>query len=360
MELVKVFCLTKDEHELIEDFILYYGYVFGYHNVVIIDNISTDKRVLDVYDRYLPLGITIHYEEGYAGAMPAIIFNKVLNMYKGQCHFLVPIDTDEFMIATDECQDPTDRDHIQDIFRQFPAHITLANISKWQFCCPESTNPHFINHRFSRPVRQITSFVDIKEGAGFIGKVFFRSSAFIGTQLGNHTGMVSHGGTAMIRIGYLHFHYTGNKRQFERARALVNGHGHVDVENTSIYDQLNVLKPFRQGGLGFHRVDQYCQHLTKIYIVQVFKEHVHRLPDKTEIKKLVDSYCSPEDTLKQIQSMQSCERGQEVLGQESLDQDQELEAIDELVFGSMFVFEEPTITICALRDRLHSINAIAS
>ena len=40
--MIKIFTMVKDENDIIIDWILYHGYIFGYNNIYIIDNFSTD------------------------------------------------------------------------------------------------------------------------------------------------------------------------------------------------------------------------------------------------------------------------------------------------------------------------------
>jgi len=99
MSLAKIFCMTKNEYDLIEDFILYYGYLFGYDNIIIIDNNSTDERVINIYNKYKNMGITIYFENSYENDGQGNAFTKYMNLYKSSCKYLIGLDTDEFIFS---------------------------------------------------------------------------------------------------------------------------------------------------------------------------------------------------------------------------------------------------------------------
>ena len=97
MTIAKVVCVTKDEYDLIEDFIKYHAYLFGYENVVIVDNGSTHPEVLRVYEKYSKLGVDINYEPIFDRDKQNIIYGKYIEKNSHNCTFIFPIDTDEFI-----------------------------------------------------------------------------------------------------------------------------------------------------------------------------------------------------------------------------------------------------------------------
>jgi len=122
MTKIKVICVTKNEYDLIEHFIIYYGYLFGYNNVNIIDNISTDENVIKVYEKYIPLGINVFYEPNYEYNGQADAFNKYMNLEKSKCDFLIGLDTDEFLFSCENFKnglDPFCKNKILDTFNSY-------------------------------------------------------------------------------------------------------------------------------------------------------------------------------------------------------------------------------------------------
>src|SRR5271154_1859977 len=98
----KIFTVTKNEYDLIESFILYYGSNFGYDNVIIIDNGSDNNDVLNIYSKYKVKGVKIHTELGYKNNLQGDHFTKYMKMYKTEADWLIGLDTDEFLVLNDD------------------------------------------------------------------------------------------------------------------------------------------------------------------------------------------------------------------------------------------------------------------
>jgi len=288
MVLAKVFCMTKNEYDLIEDFIIYYGYLFGYENIIIIDNNSTHATVAEVYKKYKPLGVTIYYEPNYTGANQGINFTKYMNQYKHECEFLIGLDTDEFLFS---CETTSfDKKDILKVLNNYSRDSTLFKISSYPCSVVDSSSQHYVDFKLSNPARQITTFSNDlirlqKEKITFYwkntSKFFCRSNAFLTTSNGNHILKVSHGNQIQSSLGLLHFHEIGKKRQFERAKGVVDGYNYFST-TASIEEQLNIL-PNNNFGIGRHRVNQYHDTLLRKFLVELFEHYIKRAPTLNEL-----------------------------------------------------------------------------
>ena len=289
MELAKIFCVTRDEYDLIEDFIVYHGKIFGFNNIVIIDNMSQNPHVLDVYARYEPLGVKIYKEESYAGDDQGHAFTKYMNMYKNECKFLIGLDTDEFIYNT-HSDDPMS---VRQVLEELPKNATLFHITRYTWSIPDASASDYMNQKHTRPTRNITKFWDEQ---GHIEKMFFRSEAFVKTSVGNHCGTVNFGEEMGVQIGYFHFYNTGARRMFERARQVVDGYKYVNV-NLSVFDQF--IHMFRCApwvcGYGYHKQQLYMFILFKYIIAISYALNAKRLPTETELKYFTDAYFLKQD-----------------------------------------------------------------
>jgi hypothetical protein len=54
--------MTKNEFELLEDWIKYHGFIFGLDNIHILDG-SDDPRIFELYKKYVPLGLNVHHSD---------------------------------------------------------------------------------------------------------------------------------------------------------------------------------------------------------------------------------------------------------------------------------------------------------
>lgn len=294
--LAKVFCVTRDEYDMIEDFILYYGGMFGYSNIVLIDNMSVHPDVLEVYERYKPTGVTVVYEPNYTGTGQGAAFTKHMREYKDKCEWLIGLDTDEFMLSMEEGKD------VLTVLREIPAHVTCCAISAYPLSIVDPTHTDYVNQQFAYPVRSMTTFVDNTKSLVMHPKTFARASAFVCTNNGNHGVSVCYGTHMSVPIQYAHFHNTGRRRMFERTRNVIDGYKIFDLTQ-DIPIQLHAMLTCG-AGFGYHRVLQYRMILTRMYVVELFEKYLKRAPTMDEVndraKTFFDQSLTPEQMLEQF------------------------------------------------------------
>lgn len=102
--------MVKDESDIVEKWIQYYGKIFSFPNLYIIDNYSTDGTY-EICKKYISKGVKVFQEKNYKykGEFMTKIKNSV------HCDFFLPIDIDEFIVYFDE-QDFVRCDNIIDYF----------------------------------------------------------------------------------------------------------------------------------------------------------------------------------------------------------------------------------------------------
>lgn len=96
---------TKNEEELLEEWIEHYAAIFGYDSLLVLDNLSDNEAVHQIYDKYKnKLGLIasfgenggghnlIHYPESNAGYL------KFYQAIEKKCLFFGLFDTDEFLV----------------------------------------------------------------------------------------------------------------------------------------------------------------------------------------------------------------------------------------------------------------------
>lgn len=282
--LVKVVCLTRDEYDILEDFLLYYGYLFGYENIVLIDNKSTDPRVLEIFEKYKSKGVTIEYDETPMGLQGSIM-TRYLHKYKDTCELLLPIDTDEFLFDANSYINRTnaiDREKILHTLRNIPQDCTILQVSNYLQSIPDKNHPQFKNQKHTRPPREIVHFADTYH---HISKLFFRSNAFVSVGDGQHSGNASHGYRAIVPLGFYHCHDVGERRVIEKARALL--HAVYKLNVTASVEEQYVELYHNNGGYGFHRNLQYHWNLLRNIILDHFTKTYGRLPSTKQMENMV-------------------------------------------------------------------------
>lgn len=280
---MKVFCVTRDEYDMIEDFIRYYGGLFGYSNIVVIDNMSVHPVVLDVYDRFRPLGVTVVYESNYTGVGQGEAFTKHMRNYKDKCEWLIGLDTDEFMLPMEKGKD------VLTVLREIPIDVTKCSINAYPTSVVDPQAPYYVRETIARPAQSITTFLETNDTMTSDSKSFCRASAFVRAGNGNHHVEVSHGSHMRAPIQYLHFHNTGMRRMFERARNVIDGYKYMDV-NADISVQLDTILRGWSSSFGYHRVAQYRMILTRMVVVDMFEKVMKQVPTKEEVDARAKQY----------------------------------------------------------------------
>lgn len=95
---LRIICKTKDEDDLIEKWILHYLNILEYDaKIIILDNMSTSKYVLQCYNKYSDRLIVIRFTGGYNSVHYISKFSKLYDAIWESSSFYSFIDTDEFI-----------------------------------------------------------------------------------------------------------------------------------------------------------------------------------------------------------------------------------------------------------------------
>jgi len=297
MAIIKVFVFTKNEYDMIEDFIKFYGGLFGYENVVVIDNRSTDERVLEVYKKYMPLGLTNLYTEGRNMQNHSAIMTEYMKSFKDHCDFVIPLDTDEFMFFTTGGELSKERIHAY--FDSIPEDVSIIRFKQFLGSCPDPDSPSYINYKHERPAQNITQFYDQNWD-----KIIIRAKKFISSSMGNHNAVVIDGKYIVSdQLGLLHFHETGIYRQYERARQGVKGYGFVDPDHQDIVEQIKRCHAFKNS-TGGHHCKYYLYFVIRVYFINRWKqvkgdgtlptakdmEWIHEHRDEVNLGVMIEDY----------------------------------------------------------------------
>ena len=284
-----MFVMTRDEYDLIEDWVLYHGALFGYHNLVIIDNNSVDPRVLDVYKRYVPKGVTVVEEKNYVDGGQGQAFTKHMQRYKDTCQFLIGLDTDEFMVIKGHARAgalPSAREtaaRIKYYLTRIDERVGTIIIDTYFASVVDPTSPMYRDNKMHDPARNIVSFAEMN-----CTKMIYRAQGFLKTINGNHDGQAHGERMGTNELMYVHFHSTGKRRIMERARNVMSGYMYCDT-SAPLLDQLSALQPLVNIRCnGCHRIDQYFDFLHASYIYDLFIRHIKRPPTHDELARNVN------------------------------------------------------------------------
>lgn len=287
MELAKVILLTKDAYDSIESFLQFYSYLFDAHNITVIDNGSSDPRVLAVYEKYKVHGVTILSETS-----PFYKADTFMTQYMKQlqtsCEFILPMESDEFMFWLPKAADSNHRilrEDVHDYLRSIPKDISVIRYGAFYGSSVCIDDPDYKDYMYSDPPRQMTKFWNQDWD-----KIIVRADAFVQVNQWLHHVDVSYGEKITSdTLGLLHFHDTGSKRDWERSKALVsgNGHGYLSLQFPEIL-QLTLAKTYRDmGAPGYHRLHKFYIVLRRKMVADMFRIMVQRLPSLQELSILL-------------------------------------------------------------------------
>ena len=233
--LAKVILITKDEHDLIGDFLAFYGGLFGRENVVVVDNGSgsapgAGEAVQAAYREHRAAGGEVRVD-----ARPFVdavrFMGEHMRSLVGTCEWILPLETDEFLFLMDRADDAgyaTAREDVEAALRALPDDVSVLRYGAFLGSSVDPAEAGYRDGAYGRPARQITRFHD----QGW-DKVIVRASRFEGMAQWCHHAVVSGGVRAVSdRLGLLHFHDAGLRRLVERARPVVESYGYVDPRAT--------------------------------------------------------------------------------------------------------------------------------
>jgi predicted O-methyltransferase YrrM len=301
LPLAKVVLLTRDEHDLIDDFLDYYSGLFGAANVHVVDNGSVDRRVLAAYARHARAGGSVCVDARpftEAGA----IMTQHMRRLAGACTFLLPLETDEFLFRFDKAADSayaTRADDVRDALLAIPADVSVvryAGLFGSRVAYDDGDDGDAEATRgVTAPARQLTAFADQRWD-----KLIVRAAAFDRMTQWSHHAAVTSGGTAVCaQLALLHFHDTGAARRFERATRITAAYGYIDAALDPA-DPRNIASArhaFHRRVANGHRAEQYFRLAERVQIGRRFAAAAGRPPaGRAEFEAAVRAYAASGDT----------------------------------------------------------------
>lgn len=250
---IKVLLLTKDEHDMIEDFISYYSYLFGMTNLVIVDNNSTNQHVLDVYEKYKQQGMTVITEVRPFGEANQFMTQHIHQLIQ-RCpdtEWVLCFETDEFMFWTSDMNAVIEPQTIRNYFmNEIPEDVTYLRYEKFwgSIVDPEQLGDHYKDGVVDSPILHLTKFYNQNWD-----KFAVRAKAFVAITQWFHQASVSYGKPTVCKeLGLLHYHNTGKQRIYEKACRVMESLG-VTKFNKSSEDVLRNVMAFPNGAAHAHK-----------------------------------------------------------------------------------------------------------
>jgi hypothetical protein len=288
---LKLFLMTKNEIELLEDWLKYHGYLFGLENIHVLDG-SDDQRVFEVYDKYKPHGLNVHFSStGLNGLAEEL--THLMHAHKGSNNFLIKLDTDEFLAYTLPADIGPKGKLSRALHQRYqptrkaggglskwlsetvldPMHgkrqLRVANFNRFFEALPKTGQRYKASlvtwslpqHQYvAHPSRELVEFTQLRFTQM---KSYFHSDSFQSVDLGSHVGVsTNNNGFVDTGLVLIHYHDSSVTDSVRRARQVLVSHEYID-ESDAIESQREKLSKLRERGrvASFHKIDLYLRHL---------------------------------------------------------------------------------------------------
>jgi hypothetical protein len=257
---MKVFTMVKGEVDIVKDWVLYHGEMFGYSNLYIIDNYSRDGTWETLVNLKKQYNINIMRLPDYKkkGDYMTILLRTI-----GRGQMVFPIDIDEFIVHYNEknntisCDKDSIIKHIISLkFRSLPFY-------KMNYIQAKNFSPHGYDR----------ATIDVKYGKydnrGGHAKTFFNSGLFKGViDHGNH--YMSHN-YVLSELCLVHFHQRNLDQIKKKVFNNVKGLGYPPFD-------LQGLRQLRARGhqiAGFHHIEKQIAILEKRFTLDMDKKEAN-------------------------------------------------------------------------------------
>lgn len=219
--MVKLFTMVKDEIDIVRDWIIYHGTIFGYHNLYIIDNFSTDGTY-EALEELRHTGIKIYRMEDYR--KKGIYMKELIDKYTNISDPIAfPLDIDEFIAYYDNNQISVDKELINNYIH----NLEKASIYKVNYIIPIITK----KYGYSRAVGEADygKFCNLED----LGKSFIDIRYYNGEiDHGNHIQQKDY---FLSKIVLIHYHERNYNQMIKKIKNNVSGFQYP-------FDDINALK----------------------------------------------------------------------------------------------------------------------
>lgn len=260
---IKLFTMVKDEVDIIREWIIFHGELFGYENIYIIDNYSSDGTY-EIIEEYKDK-IHIFREKNYL--QKGILMKKLIDIFCDTNDIAFPIDIDEFIVYYDNDKVFVDKKIINDYINNLPdMYVYKANYIS-------SVISDNTDYGYDNAILQCKyGFYD---NYGENAKTFFK--------LKNYNGDIDHGNHIqtknyhLTKICLVHYHLRNLNQIKKKIYNNVIGLGYPN--------DLNKLKKIIQNNnncAGNHHVNNYICILENTFHLQTNTYH----PSMVELSEL--------------------------------------------------------------------------
>ena len=269
--MTKLFTMVKDEDDIIEEWIVYHGNLFGFENLYIIDNMSSDKtleKILKFYRR-----VHIFRKENYN--QKGMYMRQLIDQSCRPGEIAIPLDIDEFIVFFDS-RNKQIHTHPLIIHRHLKS-LPLAQLYKMNYIQVLITK----EEGYGNAVLEATK--GLYEDYGIFAKTFFKVDVYKGgVDNGNHICNNATNNYLLSSLCLVHYHNRSLTQIKKKTECNVTGFSYTnDAESLK---RLLQQSPTCQGN---HHVARQISILENTYSLPVVAEDTDGGVDLTPLKETV-------------------------------------------------------------------------
>ena len=269
--MVKIFTMVKGEVDIVREWIIYHGDMFGYKNLYVIDNLSLDGtwEILKEYKNQINIFRLPHYK------LKGIYMTKLIKQFCNN-EFAFPIDIDEFIVLYNKNTNTINCD-TQSVVN-YLNRLPLRAVYKMNYIYSKV----IIDAGYDNAIVEATN--------GYVSHYGTMAKSFIQTSLFN--GIIDHG-NHLEKTNYMltdlclvHYHYRNLTQMYKKIYNNVKGLNYP-VFNSRQLNQLLLKNPLCDGN---HHITNQISVLNKTYklpISCVEPTDISLIPISEKIKKIL-------------------------------------------------------------------------
>ena len=219
--MVKVFTMVKCEVDIVRDWVLYHGHLFGFNNLHVIDNLSLDGTYEELLQLEKDYAIHVYQLPDYK--KKGDYMSSLIKQF-GKNEFVIPLDIDEFIVHHDKTNNAISCD--ETLIKRTLATLPKANAYKMNYIMtyPSGTEGY--------PRATVESKHGVYSDYGSMAKTFFHSSLFRGKlDHGNHFNTQNY---HLTKLCLVHYHCRNLEQMKKKIFNNVSGLGHDPLDLNSL------------------------------------------------------------------------------------------------------------------------------
>ena len=256
--MVKIFCMVKNEGDIVKDWVLYHSQIVGIQNIYVLDNMSTD----DTFDILTAMKVKCSRVTDYR--RKGEYTTSFIRANKNE--LIVPLDMDEFLVMYDPSTKTISTEGITETLARLPV-VPVCKMPYIHSICSKE----YIRATFECETGVFSDY-------GTLSKSMFHSRVFRGVvDHGNHYSTQNHFKTPFALV---HYHQRNLAQITTKIKDNLLGLGY-DLNNRE-----DLEKSCEEHRMGNHHASNWLKMMDKTYVFTLSRGDIDLAPLSNKLKTL--------------------------------------------------------------------------